>query len=195
MNQEILEKLNSFCADFKSFRANTEDGQGKSLHDIKHTFDYVAKTVDTYHLTGTKFGSNLSEKAKEASQVLSQLWLCLQDLEKSISNFTDNQTNNNNQVGGQGSTSTSTPTTTKSTAEIANEVVEGKWGVGTERQQRLEEAGYNYNEVQSAVNNQMKGIAPSITSPNPQPNPQPQPPQNPYNPPRVGGGEMKMMTR
>ena len=104
MNQEILEKLNSFCADFKSFRANTEDGQGKSLHDIKHTFDYVAKTVDTYHLTGTKFGSNLSEKAKEASQVLSQLWLCLQDLEKSISNFTSSQASNNNQIGSLGST-------------------------------------------------------------------------------------------
>lgn len=104
MKPEVLEKLNAYCADFKKFRATTEDGQGNNLHDIKNTFDYIIKTIDEYKLTGTRFGSNLSAKAKEASQVLSQLWICLQDLEKAIGNFSDNQANNNNQVGGQGST-------------------------------------------------------------------------------------------
>lgn len=36
--------------------------------------------------------------------------------------------------------------------EIAKEVVEGKWGYGAERKHRLEEAGFDYNEVQSEAN-------------------------------------------
>lgn len=41
----------------------------------------------------------------------------------------------------------------KSTEEIAREVIAGKWGNGALRRARLEAAGYNYYEVQQAVNN------------------------------------------
>lgn len=40
----------------------------------------------------------------------------------------------------------------KSIDEIVDEVIAGKWGNQPERQQRLEAAGYNYQEVQDAVN-------------------------------------------
>lgn len=40
----------------------------------------------------------------------------------------------------------------KSIEEIANEVIAGKWGNGEDRKNRLTNAGYNYNEVQSKVN-------------------------------------------
>lgn len=40
----------------------------------------------------------------------------------------------------------------KSVEKIAEEVIHGKWGTGTERKRLLEEAGYNYNEVQQKVN-------------------------------------------
>lgn len=40
----------------------------------------------------------------------------------------------------------------KSLDEIVDEVIAGKWGNQPERQQRLEAAGYNYREVQDAVN-------------------------------------------
>lgn len=40
----------------------------------------------------------------------------------------------------------------KTNAEIAKEVIAGKWGNGTERKKRLEAAGYDYNAVQRAVN-------------------------------------------
>lgn len=43
----------------------------------------------------------------------------------------------------------------KSIAEIAQEVVAGKWGNGSERKQRLEAEGYDYAEVQATVNNIM----------------------------------------
>ena len=35
---------------------------------------------------------------------------------------------------------------------IAQEILDGKWGNGTERRERLTKAGYNYEKVQSIVN-------------------------------------------
>ncbi len=96
MNPHDLERLAEICNDFKKIREVTEDGQGNNLHDIKNTFDYVTKTIEEYQLTGTVFGDNIVEKAKTASKVLSQLWLSLQDIEKSINNFIDNQMSANN---------------------------------------------------------------------------------------------------
>ncbi len=43
----------------------------------------------------------------------------------------------------------------KSVNEIAQEVINGKWGNGDDRKNRLSSAGYNYNEVQSKVNELM----------------------------------------
>ena len=40
----------------------------------------------------------------------------------------------------------------KSIDEVAREVINGKWGNGADRKKRLEEAGYNYSEVQARVN-------------------------------------------
>ncbi|MGN0607211.1 MAG: N-acetylmuramoyl-L-alanine amidase [Oscillospiraceae bacterium] len=40
----------------------------------------------------------------------------------------------------------------KSINEIAREVIQGKWGNGSERKNRLMNAGYDYNEVQEKVN-------------------------------------------
>lgn len=47
-------------------------------------------------------------------------------------------------------------TTKKSNEEIAREVIQGKWGNGTERKQRLTAAGYDYSTVQSLVNQMLK---------------------------------------
>ena len=52
----------------------------------------------------------------------------------------------------------------KSIDEIAKEVIAGSWGNGTDRMHRLEAAGYNYNEVQSKVN-QLMGASNSTPAP------------------------------
>lgn len=44
----------------------------------------------------------------------------------------------------------------KTVAELAKEVIDGKWGNGDERKKRLTEAGYNYSEVQAKVNEMLK---------------------------------------
>lgn len=47
--------------------------------------------------------------------------------------------------------------TKKSNEEIAKEVIAGKWGNGTDRKNRLTKAGYNYNTIQSIVNQMLSG--------------------------------------
>ena len=46
--------------------------------------------------------------------------------------------------------------TLKSVDEIAKEVIQGKWGSGDERKQKLTSAGYDYGKVQARVNELMK---------------------------------------
>lgn len=46
---------------------------------------------------------------------------------------------------------------TKSVTEVAKEVLAGKWGNGDDRKNRLTVAGYNYSEVQAAVNRLASG--------------------------------------
>lgn len=96
MRNDDIKLLREYCEDFKRYRDNTEDGEGNNLHDIKNTFDYVRKTIDQYNLTGTAFGAELSTKAEKASNVLSQLWNCFQNLETSIEGFCLEQEKNNN---------------------------------------------------------------------------------------------------
>ena len=51
-----------------------------------------------------------------------------------------------------GNTPTPTPTPSKSIDELANEVINGLWGNGEERYERLTNAGYDYDAVQKRVN-------------------------------------------
>lgn len=44
----------------------------------------------------------------------------------------------------------------KSVTEVANEVLRGIWGNGTNRKSKLIKAGYDYNEVQAEVNRILK---------------------------------------
>ena len=44
----------------------------------------------------------------------------------------------------------------KSVEELAREVIRGNWGNGTERKQRLTEAGYDYAAVQRKVNEMLQ---------------------------------------
>ncbi|MDD6213900.1 MAG: hypothetical protein PUB42_01745 [Firmicutes bacterium] len=44
----------------------------------------------------------------------------------------------------------------KSNTEVAREVIQGKWGNGATRKQRLTAAGYDYAAVQAEVNRLLK---------------------------------------
>lgn len=51
--------------------------------------------------------------------------------------------------------------TKKSVAELAEEVLAGKWGNGSERKRRLIQAGYDYDAVQKAVNKKLEPSTPT----------------------------------
>ena len=48
----------------------------------------------------------------------------------------------------------------KTTAQLAQEVIDGKWGDGIERQTRLTNAGYDYDKIQAKVNEMMAKNSP-----------------------------------
>lgn len=64
-----------------------------------------------------------------------------------------------------GSVPSSNPSTNKkSNEEIANEVIAGKWGNGSDRFNRLAQAGYDGNTIQNIVNQKLSG---STSAPKP----------------------------
>ena len=71
--------------------------------------------------------------------------------------------NSNTSSSGSGSSGSSS-SSKKSVSEIAKEVIAGKWGNGDDRKKKLEAAGYNYNEIQSAVNNKLNGSSTTTSS-------------------------------
>lgn len=62
-----------------------------------------------------------------------------------------------NAINGQSTSPGTNSTSKKSNEEIANEVIAGKWGNGDARKTALTNAGYNYNEIQSIVNQKITG--------------------------------------
>lgn len=72
------------------------------------------------------------------------------NVEKAGYNYASVQAEVNRQLG----FSSSAPAK-KSIDTIANEVIAGVWGNGADRQNRLQAAGYNYNEVQRVVNQKL----------------------------------------
>lgn len=61
-----------------------------------------------------------------------------------------------NKINGQAHSAAET-TSKKSNEEIANEVIEGKWGNGDARKTSLTNAGYDYNAIQNIVNEKLTG--------------------------------------
>ena len=57
-------------------------------------------------------------------------------------------------------------TTKKTVSQLADEVIAGKWGTGETRKEKLEAAGYDYEEVQAAVNKKM-GVSSSTSTKKP----------------------------
>ena len=63
-----------------------------------------------------------------------------------------------------GSSSSAPSTSGKSLDQVAQEVINGQWGNGSDRKSRLQAAGYNYSEVQNRVNEILTGKSSSSSS-------------------------------
>lgn len=73
----------------------------------------------------------------------------------------------------------SNPAPVKSLDEVAREVINGKWGNGSERKERLEASGYVYSVVQAKVNELLGSSSKPAPAPAPKPAPQPAPAPRP----------------
>ena len=78
-------------------------------------------------------------------------------------NYSEVQNRVNEILTGKSSSSSSNSSSSKSIDTLADEVIAGKWGTGTDRKNRLQAAGYDYNAVQAKVNEKL-GVKSSSSS-------------------------------
>ena len=84
---------------------------------------------------------------------LAELGSTVEEMLATIGNWTEeNDDMSNNEETSPGEEK---PSTEKTNEDIATEVILGLWGNGTERKQRLEEDGYDYDAIQEIVNNKL----------------------------------------
>lgn len=110
--------------------------------------------------SGTSGGKSISTVA---SEVLAGLWGNGEErkarLQSAGYDYPQVQAEVNRLCGKSTSGSTS-----KSIEQIAQEVIAGSWGNGADRQRALQNAGYNYTEVQAKVNELLSGGSKSSSS-------------------------------
>ena len=119
-------------------------------------YDYNAiQDIVNQKLTGSNSSSKPSLKSVEeiANEVINGKWGNGADRKNKLTaagyNYNEVQEKVNQLLGAKTSSSR------KTNEEIANEVIKGLWGNGTERKNKLSAAGYDYNAIQSIVNKKL----------------------------------------
>lgn len=115
--------------------------------------DYIAEQANKINGQESSTTENTSKKSNEeiANEVIAGKWGNGQDRFNKLAaaGYDGNAIQNRvNEILGAKTTTSNK----KSNEEIANEVINGKWGNGADRKNKLTAAGYNYNEVQEKVN-------------------------------------------
>ncbi len=121
-------------------------------------YDYATiQSIVNQKLTGKTSNATSNTKSIDTivDEVIAGKWGNGSDrkarLENAGYNYNEIQTAVNNKLSGKSTTSNN-----KSNETIANEVIQGKWGNGTDRKNRLTSAGYDYNAIQKIVNQKLK---------------------------------------
>lgn len=118
--------------------------------------------------SGSTGGKSIDELAQE---VIAGKWGVGQDRKTGLTNagYDYNAVQNRvNEIltGKPSSGSSSSSSNKKSIDTLADEVIAGKWGTGTDRKNRLQAAGYDYNAVQDRVNQKLGAGSSSSSSSN-----------------------------
>ena len=134
---------------------NGEDRK-TSLTNAGYDFSTIQSIVNA-KLSGnsTESKPNLKSVDEVAKEVIAGQWGNGQDRFNKLAaaGYDGNAVQNRvNEILGAKTTTTNK----KSNEVIANEVIQGKWGNGTERKSRLQAAGYDYNAIQTIVNRKLK---------------------------------------
>ena len=119
--------------------------------------DVAAKVTANLSSTASTTTPSTSKTTEEvAKEVIAGKWGNGEDRKQRLTaagyNYSLIQTKVNELMGAKNTVSS------KSIDELAQEVIQGKWGNGEERKNRLISAGYDYSAVQAKVNELMGGI-------------------------------------
>ena len=119
--------------------------------------DVAAKVTANLSSTASTTTSSTSKTIEElAKEVIAGKWGNGEDRKQRLTaagyNYSLIQAKVNELMGAK------TTVSSKSIDELAREVIQGKWGNGEERKNRLISAGYDYSAVQAKVNELMGGI-------------------------------------
>lgn len=145
---------------------------GETLVQIVQTFcDLTGAGIyaSKYWLENKLNDARLDKYKKWVAQWASE---CTYNKPYEIWQYTDNLMINGRRFDGnislvdftENKTPTETETTVKKSNEtIANEVLQGLWGNGEDRKNRLTAAGYDYNAIQSIVNSKVSKPTPKPT--------------------------------
>jgi hypothetical protein len=121
--------------------------------------------VPKYSGTSNTTSTATKSVAEVAQEVIQGLWGNGDDRKTNLTNagydYSAVQKKVNELLSG---TSTTTTTTSKSVDEIAQEVINGKWGNGDDRKKALTNAGYDYDAVQAKVNSLLSGSSSTTKS-------------------------------
>ena len=130
--------------------------------DIERYEKYVNAYDDTYHWTQNEFDAlvsftfncgagNLKKLTDDGKRIKAEIANALPNYNKGggkVLNGLVRRRNEEKDLFCKGST----PAPKKSVTEVAKEVIDGKWGNGNDRRQKLTKAGYDFSEVQAEVN-------------------------------------------
>ena len=119
--------------------------------------DVAAKVTANLSSTASTTTPSTSKTTEEvATEVIAGKWGNGEDRKQRLTaagyNYSLIQAKVNELMGAK------TTVSSKSIDELAREVIEGRWGNGEERKNRLISAGYDYSAVQAKVNELMGGI-------------------------------------
>ena len=127
-------------------------GWNEDSKDISQWKEFKAKLTNS---TNTKTDDVIYRVRKSANDAKSQIG-AYRNLESAKALADKNSGYSVYDTNGKLKYTPTKQTAKKTVTELAKEVIQGKWGNGSERKQKLTKAGYDYQTVQAEVNRLMR---------------------------------------
>lgn len=130
-------------------------GWNEDSKDISQWKEFKTKLTNTANTTNTKTDDVIYRVRKSANDAKSQIG-AYRNLESAKALADKNSGYSVYDTNGKLKYTPTKQTAKKTVTELAKEVIQGKWGNGSERKQKLTQAGYDYDKVQAEVNRLLK---------------------------------------
>ena len=129
-------------------------GWNEDSKDISQWKEFKTKLTNTANTTNAKTDDVIYRVRKSANDAKSQIG-AYRSLNSAKALADKNNGYSVYDTNGKLKYTPTKQTAKKTVTELAKEVIQGKWGNGSERKQKLTQAGYDYDRVQAEVNRLM----------------------------------------